>query len=87
VKALFAQCDELVPPPLNHMEMPTHILDGRIEDMAIEMLNLYMEKKSISMFQVEGVQIFTPLQTTQRVIKDQQIITFKPFDMFHYLRD
>jgi len=60
VKALFAQCDGLIPPPLNHMEMPTHILDGRIEDMAIEMPNLYMERKSISMFQVEGFKFSPP---------------------------
>jgi len=25
VKALFAQCGGLVPPPLNNMEVPTHI--------------------------------------------------------------
>jgi hypothetical protein len=28
VKALFAQCGGLVPPPLNNMEVPTHIPDG-----------------------------------------------------------
>jgi hypothetical protein len=33
VKTLFAQCDGLVCPPLNNMEILTHILDGWIEDM------------------------------------------------------
>jgi len=28
VKALFSQCDGLVPPQLNDMEVPTHIPDG-----------------------------------------------------------
>jgi hypothetical protein len=28
VKALFAQCGGLVPPPLNNMEAPTHIPNG-----------------------------------------------------------
>jgi hypothetical protein len=64
VKTLFAQCDGLVPPHLNHMEMSAHILDGQIEDMAIETSNPSMEGNFISMFQMEGVQIFTPLQTT-----------------------
>jgi hypothetical protein len=29
VKALFAQCGGLFPPPLNDMEVPSHILDGQ----------------------------------------------------------
>jgi hypothetical protein len=61
VKALFAQCDGLVLPQLNHMEMLAHILDGQIEDMVIETSNPSMEGKIILTFQVEGVQIFTPL--------------------------
>jgi hypothetical protein len=43
VKTLFAQCGGLVPPPLNDMEVLAHILNGRIEDVAIEMLNPSME--------------------------------------------
>jgi hypothetical protein len=39
VKTLFAQCGGFVPPPLNDMEIPTHILDGQIEDVVMEMLN------------------------------------------------
>jgi hypothetical protein len=36
VKAMFSQCGGLVLPPLNDMEVPTHIPNGRIEDVAIE---------------------------------------------------
>ncbi len=43
VKALFAQCDKLVLPPLNNMEVPTHFLDGQIEDVTIEMPNPFAE--------------------------------------------
>jgi hypothetical protein len=52
--------------------------------MAIETPNPSVEGESISMFQLEGVQIFTYPQITHRVIKDQQITTFEPLDMFHY---
>jgi hypothetical protein len=64
LKALFARCVGLVPTPLNDMEVPAHISDGRIEDVAMETLNPSMEKKFVSMSQVEGAQNFTPLQTT-----------------------
>jgi hypothetical protein len=57
VKTLFVQCDGLVPPPLTNMELPTHIPNGRKEDVAIKTLNPLMEGKSISMFQEEGVRI------------------------------
>jgi len=60
VKALFAQCDGFSPPPSNNMEIPAHILDGRIEDVAMEMSNLLIEGKSILTSQVEGVQNFSP---------------------------
>jgi hypothetical protein len=43
------------------MEMPAHILDGQIKDMVIETSNPSMEGKNILTFQVERVQIFTPL--------------------------
>jgi len=43
VKTFFAECGGLVPPPLNDMEVLAHILNGRIEDVAIEMLNPSME--------------------------------------------
>jgi hypothetical protein len=36
VKTLFAQSGGLVPPPLNDMEVLAHILNGRIEDVAIK---------------------------------------------------
>jgi len=61
VKALFAQCDGLVPPQLNDMEVPTHILDGWTKGMAIEMLNPLVEGEFASMFQMDGIRIFTPL--------------------------
>jgi hypothetical protein len=38
VKALFVECGELVLPPLNDMEIPTHILGGWTEDVAMETL-------------------------------------------------
>jgi hypothetical protein len=53
VKALFAQCGGLVPPPLNDMAVPTHILDGRAKDVAVERQNLSMEGEFALTFQVE----------------------------------
>jgi hypothetical protein len=64
LKTLFAQCGGLVPPPLNNMEVLAHISYGQIEDVAMETSNPSMERKFVSMFQVEGVQNFTLLQTT-----------------------
>jgi hypothetical protein len=60
VKALFAQCGGLVFTPLNDMEVPAHIPNGRIEEMAIKMLNPLVEGESTSTFQVEGARNFTP---------------------------
>jgi hypothetical protein len=42
------------------MEVPAHILDGQIEDVAIETLNPLMKREFASTSQVEGVQISTP---------------------------
>ncbi len=42
------------------MEVPAHILDGQIEDVAIETLNPLMKKEFASTSQVEGIQISTP---------------------------
>jgi hypothetical protein len=61
VKALFAQCGGLVPPPVNNMKVLVHISNGQIEDVAMEKLNLSMEREFVLMFQVEGAQNFTPL--------------------------
>ncbi len=44
VKALFARCGELVPPPLNDMEILAHILNGWTKDVAMETLNPSMER-------------------------------------------
>jgi hypothetical protein len=66
VKTLFAQYDGLVLPPLNDMELPAHILNGRKEDVAIKTLNPLMEGESISMFQEEGVRNFTPLTNSTK---------------------
>jgi hypothetical protein len=60
VKALFAWCGGLVPPPLNNMEVPAHILNGQIEDVAMEILNPWMEGEFPSTFQVERAPTFTP---------------------------
>jgi hypothetical protein len=87
VKALFAQCGGLVPPPLNNMEVPVHIPNGQTKDVAMETWNLLVEGEFDLMFQVEGVQNFTPLQIAQKVLIDPQITTFKPFDRFHCPRD
>jgi len=43
VKALFAQCGRLVPPPLNDMEVLAHISNGRTENVAMEKLNPFVE--------------------------------------------
>jgi len=71
------------------MEVPTHILDGRTKDMAIETINLSMKGEFVSTSQVERAPLKTspPLKTTQRVLIDPQITTFEPFDRFHCLRD
>jgi len=60
VKALFAQCGGLVLPPLNNMEIPIHILNGQIEDVAMETLNLSMEEVFALMLQMERVQCRAP---------------------------
>ncbi len=59
VKSLFARYG-LALPPLQNMEVPTHIPNGRIEDVTIETSNLLMEGEFALMSQVEGAQIFTP---------------------------
>jgi hypothetical protein len=51
---------ELVPPPLNDMEVLAHISNGWTEDVAMETPNPLVYGESISMFQVEGAQNFTP---------------------------
>jgi hypothetical protein len=86
MKALFALCGGLVPPPLNDMEVPTHIPNGQIEDVAIKTLNPLVEGEYVSMFQMEGVRNFTPLQIVQ-IVTNPQITTFEPFDNFHCLKD
>jgi hypothetical protein len=60
VEALFAQCDKLVPHPLNGMEVPTHFPDGSTKDVAIETPNPLAEGKFTLTSQVEGAQICTP---------------------------
>ncbi len=50
----------LVLPPLNDMEVPAHISNGRTKDAAMETPNPLVDGKSISMFQMEGAQNFTP---------------------------
>jgi hypothetical protein len=52
------------------MEVPTHILDQRKEDVAIETLNPSMEGKSIPMSQVEGARIFNPPTNNIEVLID-----------------
>ncbi len=60
MKVLFAQCRAFVLPPLNNMEVLTHILDGWTKDVTIATTNILMEGKFVSMFQMEGSWIFTP---------------------------
>jgi hypothetical protein len=43
------------------MKVLVHISNGQIEDVAMEKLNLSMEREFVLMFQVEGAQNFTPL--------------------------
>jgi hypothetical protein len=54
--------------------------------VAIETLNLSMERKFASTFQMEGVQIYTQLQIEQKVLIDPQIMMHEPFDESHYKR-
>jgi hypothetical protein len=61
VKALFIRCGGVVPPPLNNMEVSTHIPNQQTEDMTMETLNPLVEGKYISTFQMEGAQNFIPL--------------------------
>jgi hypothetical protein len=42
------------------MEVPAHVLDGWIEDVALEIPNPLVEAEFTSMFQVEGAWNFTP---------------------------
>jgi hypothetical protein len=73
------------------MEIPIHILNGQIEDVAMETPNPSMEGEFASMLQMERAQNFTPpptpLQTAQRVLINPQITMFEPFDKFHCPRD
>ncbi len=83
---LFAQCSGLIlPPPINR-EVLAHFLDGWMKDMAIEMLNPFVEGKFVSTSQVERVQIYT-LPTYNKVLIDPQIIALEPFDGFHFSKD
>ncbi len=54
VKTLFAQCSGLIFPPLNNMEVPTHIPNGRIEDVAMETSNHLVEGNFFLTSQMEG---------------------------------
>ncbi len=67
VKALFAQCGGLVPPPLNDMEVLANIPNGWTEDVVIKTLNPLLERKFALMFQVEGVFNFTPFTNRTKV--------------------
>jgi hypothetical protein len=87
VKAIFAQCGGLVPPPLNDMGVPTHIPYGLTKDVAMETLNLSMEGEFILTSQMEGARNFTSLQIAKRLIIYPQITTFEPFDKFHCSKD
>ncbi len=64
VETLFAQCGELVPPPLNDIKVLAHLLAEQTKDIAIEMPNLKVEGKSTLTFQMEGAWICTHLQIT-----------------------
>jgi hypothetical protein len=48
-EGLFARCGGLVLPPLNDMEVPAHIPDGRMEDVAMEMSNPSVQGESTVM--------------------------------------
>ncbi len=61
VKKKIARCGGLVPPPLSNMEVLAHISNAQIEDVAMETLNPSVERKFVSMFQMEGAQNFNPL--------------------------
>jgi hypothetical protein len=54
MKAKFSQCDGLVLPPLNDMEVLTHISDGRTKDVAMETPNPLVEGEFASTSQIEG---------------------------------
>ncbi len=64
------------------MEILAHFLDGQTKDMAIEMLNPSVEREYISMFQMEGAQIFTPLINH---IKGPNKFTNKNTQTFQYV--
>jgi hypothetical protein len=48
---------------------------------------LQWKENLLQHFKSKGLEISPPLQATEKVLKDPQIITFEPFDRFHYLRD
>jgi hypothetical protein len=51
------------------VEVPTHIPNGQTKDVAMEMPNPSMERKFVSMFQMEGVQNFTPFTKNIKGLK------------------
>jgi hypothetical protein len=64
VKALFAQCGGLVPPPFNNMEVLAHIPNGQTKDVAMETLNPSMEGKCCFNVSSGRGSNFCPLQKT-----------------------
>jgi hypothetical protein len=63
VKTLLARCGGLILPSINNMEVPTHILNGRIKDVAMEMLNLIFKWKDniFRHLKWKGLEISPPL--------------------------
>jgi hypothetical protein len=48
------------------MEVPTHILDGRTKNMAMETLNPSVKGEFVLTSQMEGAQNFTPLKNNTK---------------------
>jgi hypothetical protein len=70
VKAMFVQCGGLVLPPLNDVEVPTHILDERTRDMVIETQILQLKENLFGHLKWKGLKFSTHLQITQMVLID-----------------
>jgi hypothetical protein len=85
VKALFTNCEGIVPRPPNDMFGLTP--NGSIQNVAIETPNMLVKIEFVSMSKMEGAQISTPFENHTQGPNKSTIMIFKPSNMFHYLKD
>jgi hypothetical protein len=86
LKALFACCDRLVPPPLNNMEVLAHI-SGKQRMWPWKHWIFSWKENLLRGFKWKRLKIPPLLQIAQKALIDPQIKTLEPFNMFHCPRN